>query len=307
VANSPLAGVMDNPYYDWSPLPSRPRLTWPREARIAVAVLLTLEHFEWYPPAGAALPPSIQYNPFGTYPDRPHVAISYVEYGNRVGVFRVLDVLDRYAIRPTVALDAQVAERAPFLVQYLKDRGAEFAGRGVASNRLIDQRLSERDERDWICTARQRLLEFTGAPPRGWHSPDYSESTRTVSLLAENGFDYVMDWPNDEQPCPMKVATGKMTNLPLMIELDDVRSLQVHAVTASYLQRVMMEQFDQLYHDAATTGRLFFVNVHPWLTGQPHRIRYFDAVMQHVMSHPGVWAATGSEIVDWFRSASGTE
>jgi peptidoglycan/xylan/chitin deacetylase (PgdA/CDA1 family) len=272
-----------------------------------VGVLLTLEHFEWYPPEGTALPPSIQYNPFGTYPGSPHIALSYVEYGNRVGIFRVLDVLERYAIRPTVALDVQVAERAPFLVTYLKDRGAEFVGRGIASNRLIDERLTESDERESIRTTRKLLRQLTGTSPRGWHGPDYSESSRTVSLLAESGFDYVLDWPNDEQPCHMKVPTGQMTNLPSMIELDDVRSLQVHAITAPHLQRVMTEQFDRLFQDGATTGRLFLINVHPWLTGQPHRIKYFDRALKHVMSHPHVWAATGGQIVDWYRSVSPAE
>jgi peptidoglycan/xylan/chitin deacetylase (PgdA/CDA1 family) len=302
-ADSPLAGMMDNPYYDWSPLVARPKLTWPGGASIALGVMLTLESMSWYPAEGTVLPSVVARMRPGAYPDTPDIhSISQWEYGNRVGVFRVLDVLARHAITPIAAMDVRVAERSPFLVKRLHDMGAEFVGHGLSADQMITEAMPEGEEKALIDGTLERLSATVGTPVRGWHGSEYAESSRTVRLLAAAGLDYVLDWPNDEQPCPMKVPEGRMLNLPVAVELDDIFATFDHQITAAELKRVSIDYFDRLYADGAETGRLLLLNVHPWVTGQPFRIRYFADVIDHICSHTAIWKATGAQIADWYRS-----
>lgn len=298
---------MDNPYYDWSPLAFRPTLRWPHNANVALGVLITLEHLAWYPPADSTIA-SLIGSPVGGYPSIPEPHhLSQWEYGNRVGVFRVMDVLERNGIAPTVAMDVSVAEHAPYLVRYLRDRGAEFVGHGLSSEQLITEAMPEQQEARLIQDTLTRLTELTGGPVRGWHGVEYWESSRTVRLLAAAGVDYVLDWPNDEQPHRMKVPVGRMTNLPVALELDDVLAVTQHHITASALRAVMTDSFDRLYLDGQTTGRLLMLNVHPWVTGHPYRIKHFAAAIDHMCARPAVWKATGGQIVDRYREAVGED
>ena len=305
MSQSPLAGVMDNPYYDWSPISTRPVLRWPGDAQVAFGIVLSLEHLDWYPAEGTIVPPSVQ----GFRPDAyPRVLdlhnISQQEYGNRVGIFRIMDVLDRYGVKPTIAMDAAVAERSPFLVDYLLSRGAEFIGHGLSSEQMITEKMAESEERALISGSLDAIELATGKRPRGWISADYGESTRTVALLAEYGVDYVLDWPTDEQPHMMKVPTGRMVNMPVMIELDDVFTHLGRVITVDRFARMITEQFDRLYADGTTTGRLFLLNIHPWIMGQPFRIKYFEQAIAHIMAETKVWTATGADIVDAYLGAT---
>jgi peptidoglycan/xylan/chitin deacetylase (PgdA/CDA1 family) len=296
---------MDNPYYDWSPISTRPRLVWPHGARVALGVVLTLESMDWYPPEGTVLP-SVARRARGAYPRVPDVhTTSQYEYGNRVGVFRVVDVLERHGIRPVVAMDAAVAARAPFLVQHLLERGAEFAGHGISSETMISEEMPEEVESDLVRRSLEAVAEATGQRPRGWIGSEYGESTRTVRLLAEHGVDHVMDWPTDEQPHLMKVPRGRLVNLPVAVELDDVLTHVDRCIPVGRFTRMVTEHFDRLHHDGADTGRLMLLNIHPWVMGQPFRIRHLDAALAHITGHDAVWRATGTEITDWYLGQQG--
>ena len=300
--DSPLARVMDNPYYDWSHLTARPRLSWPGGANIALGVMLTLESMTWY--SGRGCCPAI---------DRARLAGSLPEHARHpldltMGVrqprrvFRVLDVLEQHSVVPIVAMDVRVAERSPFLVKRLADLGAEFVGHGLSADQMITEAMSEDEEKALIAETLGRLSAAVGGQVRGWHGSEYAESSRTVRLLAAAGLDYVLDWPNDEQPSAMKVPEGRMLNLPVAVELDDVFADFQHHITAAELRRVSIDYVDRLYADGAETGRLLLLNVHPWLTGQPFRIRYFADVIDYICGRAAIWKATGAEIADWYRS-----
>jgi peptidoglycan/xylan/chitin deacetylase (PgdA/CDA1 family) len=291
---------MDNPYYDWSPLPSRPPVRWPDGARLALCVIVCLEHVEWLPPEGTLVPPSVVY--MGPWPrvwDIPEV--SHHEYGNRVGVFRIMKLLDRHGIRATVAMDAALAQLAPPLVRHCRERNWEFIGHGIAASRMISERMSVDEERRTIRTALDVLEEATGDRPVGWLGADYGESTRTVRLLAEEGVRYVCDWPNDEQPYRMKVPTGSMVSLPVTLELDDNFTHRRRFIPTDRWAEMAIEAFDRLYRDGEQSGRLLVLNLHPWTIGQPFRIKHLERVLEHVNRRSGVWRATGGEIVSWFE------
>lgn len=289
--------TMDNPYYDWSPISSRPPLRWANDARVALCVIVSLETMEWLPPKGSFIPPSALIQK--AYPAIPDLhEVSPHEYGNRVGVFRVMRVLDKYGIKGTAALDAGIAEGYPFIIRQCQQRGWEFIGHGLSFSRMITERMS--DEREHIRRSLDALKRATGQFPAGWVGADYGESTRTVGLLAEMGVRYVCDWPNDEQPYRMKVPAGQMVSLPVMLDLDEVLTHRMRGIPIWRWSQMVTEAFDRLYQDGAASGRVLVLNLHPYLIGQPCRIKYLDEALGYIMRREGVWAATGSEIVDWY-------
>jgi allantoinase len=292
---------MDHGHYDWSPLNAdRPALGWPGDARVALCVIVNLGHVAWRHPDGSYQPPNLAggYGP-GPFPDV--TAWSHREYGHRVGVFRVLDVLDKYGIKPTVALDVLTAENYPFLVRHCLGRGCEVIAHGVSVSQMITSRMSDQEEREYIHTSVDALTRAIGSAPVGWLGPEYGESQRTPRLLAQAGIRYVCDWVNDEQPYPLNVPEGELYALPIALPVDDVNALWDRRIDIDRYKEMIKETFETLYREGATNGRLLVLHLHPWLIGQPFRIGCLDEALSHIMNHQGVWAATGAEIIDWYR------
>ena len=294
---------MDQDYYDWSPIVSRKPLKWPGDARVAFCVIVALEHYEFEIAEGAFVPADV---PGGlgrrSFPDL--LAYSHREYGNRVGLYRVLEVLDRYNIRATAAIDAKIAEHYPVIVDECKRRDWEFIGHGQALTQVISSNMTEDQERDYIKGTLEAIQRATGSPARGWWGPEYGESTRTPAILGEHGIRYLCDWPNDEQPYPLKVPTGPMYSLPIMMELDDVYASWTRKVPIERWARMVTEAFDVMYDDGKTQPRLLAWTIHPWLIGQPFRIEHLDRILDHICNRADVWKATGSEIIDWYSKGA---
>ena len=292
---------MDHPHHEWSPIISRPALRWPNGAAVALCVVLVLEHMEWQAPEGSFQVANLSGGSAPrAFPD--YARLSHREYGHRVGIFRLLDLLDKHGIPATIAMDAMTAENYPYLVQHCIGRGCEIIGHGISVSRTISANMSEDEERGYIRSSIDSLVNATGSAPQGWFGPEYGESDRTPQLLAEAGLRYVCDWANDEQPYPMTTGDTPFFALPLLYELDDVASMAQRKVTVADYQRRLTESFDTLLEDGASNGRVMALNWHPWMVGQPFRVGAVDAALHHMMRTGGVWAATGSEIVDHFQS-----
>ncbi len=292
---------MDHPHHEWSPITTRPTLRWPHDAQVALCVILSLEHMEWEPPATAFQVANLAGGSAPrAFPD--YARVSHREYGHRVGIFRLLDILDKHGITATIAMDAMTAENYPYLVRHCLDRGCEIIGHGVSVSRMITSNMSEQDERDYIQSSIDALARATGSAPHGWLGPEYGESDRTPRLLAEAGIRYVCDWANDEQPYPMTVGGSPFYALPLLYELDDVAALAQRKVTVADYQRRLIESYEVLRDDGAVTGRLLALHWRPWLIGQPFRVAAVDRALARIMEQGGVWPATGSEIIEWYRS-----
>ena len=290
---------MDHEHYDWSPFTSRGVLRWPDNARVALCVIVNLEKMEWSPPEGS-FTPSLAGGSIGrAFPDYSRMA--HREYGHRVGIFRVLEVLDKHGIKATVAMDALTAENYPYLVAHCKGRGCEIIGHGISVSQMITSNMPEEEEREYIRTSVEALRRATGTAPAGWMSPEYGESSRTPGLLAQAGISYVCDWANDEQPYPMKAQWGELFALPTMLEMDDIHALWDRRVAIDRYGLLLREGFDTLYRDGEQNGRLLVLNLHPWLIGQPFRIGVLDDALGYMVRRQGVWAATGSQIIDWYR------
>lgn len=291
---------MDHTHYDWLPMSKRGKLHWPDEARLALCVLVSLEHMEWHPPEGSYQSPILT-GGLGRRPFPDYARLSHREYGHRVGIFRVLDILAKHGIPATVAMDALTAEHYPYLVRHCRQRGCEIIGHGLSVSQMITSRMTEAEETAYIQKAIDTLTKATGQAPVGWFGPEYGESTRTPELLAQAGMQYVCDWPNDEQPYRMTTTAGDLYALPIALELDDIHALAERRIPITRYGELIQESFARLYRDGADNGRLLVLHLHPWLIGQPFRIGVLDAALATIMRRQGVWAAHGAAIIDWYR------
>jgi len=278
---------MENARYIYSPLPDRPVLRCPNDARVALWIIPNIEHFRF------------TVTPDGT-PDVPDH--SERDYGNRVGVWRLMDILDRYHLRATVALNSDVCKFEPQIIRAGLERSWEWMGHGITnSERLTD--LDEAAERDLIRRVIDTIRESTGKAPRGWLGPGRQENVRTPDLLAEAGIEYVVDWSADDLPVPMRVKQGRLLSMPYS-GISDMYAFAAWHWPGELFERMICDQFDVLYEEGATRPRTLAIALHPYLTGRPHRVRYLDRALRYVTSHDGVWLATGSEIADWYLQNS---
>ena len=278
--------------FDYSPIIDRPRLSWPGGARVAVWVIPNIEHFHFDRPA----------TPLEQSGLKPDVLnYSWRDYGVRVGVWRMMEVMEKYRVKGTVALNSDVCKHYPRIVEEGMKLGWEWMGHGT-SNSILINRQSEKEERALIKEVVTTITKSVGKAPRGWLSPAMSETVHTLDILAEHGIDYVGNWVNDEQPYPMRVKKGSMIAMPYSAEINDIPALlRLHQSPERFGQMVC-DQFDVLYEDGAKTGRVMAICLHPFLVGYPHRSKYFAKALAHVTSRQEVWITTGSEIVDWYKN-----
>ena len=289
---------MDHDRYDWSMLPRRKPVAWPGGARIALWVVPALE---WFPLNMAGQP----FKPPGAmqtaYPDLRHYTLR--DYGNRVGIFRIMQALGRHAIPATVAVNAAVALRYPSLIERCKALGWEFIANGLDMDHLHHGGLDPAEEQRWIEQSLEILRRATAAPVRGWLSPAKSESFQTLDLLGQAGIDYVCDWVNDDMPYAMRTDSGPMVAMPHPIDIDDYTILVNNHHTEDDFRDQLIDHFDVLYREARPgQGRIMAISLHPWVIGQPYRIGALQEALAHIMKHRGVWAATGSQILDAWQA-----
>jgi peptidoglycan/xylan/chitin deacetylase (PgdA/CDA1 family) len=290
----------DRPPHATSSIALRPPLRWPNNARLAFAVVVSTEYYELQPAPTSFTPANVP-GGFGRAPYPDVRAFSQRDYGNRVGVFRVIEALDRFKVAATAAVDAGVAMRYPYIVEQFKQRRFDIAGHGQAVTNVISNHMTAAEERAYIQSALEALQSVSGARPLGWHGPEYGQSERTPALLTELGIEYVLDWPNDEQPFLMRTPSGPLVSLAMALELDDVIAMWHRRISAERWRLAIAEALDQLLADGAGSGRHLILNIHPWLMGHPHRIGYLEDVLADVQSREGVWIATASEIAAHVR------
>src|SRR5579884_102687 len=262
-SRAPAGGAMNNTRYDYSAIVTRPPLRWPNDARVAVWVIPNIEHFHIDRPGTALRPESAQ-----QAPDVYNFA--WRDYGLRVGIWRLMAILDKYGVRATVALNAEVCDHYPLIVQEGVKRGWEFMGHGLTNSQRLAG-LSEAEEREVIA--------------------------RTLARI-----EHVGDWCADDQPFPMRVARGELIAMPYTVELNDIPLFLHHHFTGQQFYEAIRDQFDVLYQEGRESGRVMAIALHPFITGVPHRAKYLDQALAYVTGHRHVWLATGSEILDAYRA-----
>ncbi|MBM36815.1 MAG: polysaccharide deacetylase family protein [Actinomycetota bacterium] len=294
---------MDHSHYGYSPLPDRDPLAWPGGQPLALGALILLEHYEWEPPPDAY---SLR-NPSGgliKLPAPDYVHLTHREYGHRVGIFRLLDTLERHNVPVTVAVDQLTAMHYPWLIDHLQARECELVGHGIAASRLITSKMTEESEAEMIDESLDFLEKASGQRPQGWFSPEGVESSQTPALLAAAGVRYVCDWPNDEQPYKMTTPAGDLVSLPLFLEIDDEFALWRRRASLNSWEKMIVSAANRLHADGQMSARHMMLTLRPWLTGQPFRIRVLDRALAEITKLQDIWTARGGDIVEAFAAFS---
>ena len=274
----------------YSAWPERAPLAWPDGARLALWVAPNIEHYEYLPEVVRVRDP---------WPRVPHPDIlgyGLRDYGNRVGVWRLMELFDRYALRCTVSLSMAVLDMYPELAEAMLARDWEFMSHGLYNTRY-HWGLSEDEERSAIevCQAIHRRHTGRGLP--GWFSPAASNTLNTPDLVAEAGITYLCDRYHDDQPTPVRVRRGELFSLPYSMEINDSIAWRRGMEAEAFAQKIR-DEFDTLY---AEGGQVMNIALHPFIMGQPHRIGPLAGALDYILGHSGVWCATGSEIIDCYR------
>jgi peptidoglycan/xylan/chitin deacetylase (PgdA/CDA1 family) len=270
---------------------TRPIFKLPKDYKVAVWVVPNIEYFDIggtnYGGVGVSVPPPNVFD----YAAR--------DYGLRVGIWRLMDVLDKYKIKATVALNSEVCSHYPVIIEEAKKRGWEFMGHGMTNSVMLGGK-NEEEERQIIRTTVNDIAEFTGERPKGWLGPALSETFNTPDILAEEGIKYLCDWCSDDQPYEMKVKKGHLISIPYSIDINDIPIFIYNHQTPSEFSEIAKEQFAVLYEDSNKQSRIMCIAVHPFLIGQAYRIRSLDNVLKYITQHRDVWFPTGWEIARFF-------
>lgn len=284
----------DHDRYAWSMLTDRAPLTWPQGQGLAVVVVVPLQFFPLNP---AGTPVKVAGNMTMPYPDLRHYTLR--DYGNRVGIHRVLSALDNASVVPTFAVTTRLFEREPLLRERIVARGDEIMCHSWSMDTAHAGGLEEDTERELVRRSVSRLRELTGQPVRGWLSPGKLNSPNTPDLIAAEGIEYFCDWVNDELPYRWNVSTGELWSMPLSTEISDTFTLVDNLHSEESWADQVCDAADLLHAEAAEQGgRILSLTVTPWLLGQPHRISHLERVLEHVSSLPGVWSASASSVLD---------
>jgi peptidoglycan/xylan/chitin deacetylase (PgdA/CDA1 family) len=294
---------LDHQWFEQEPIVRRPPLAWPGGRPVALWISVAVEFF----PLDAPLQP---FRPLGGldrgYPD--FWTYSNRDYGNRIGVYRIMRVLDRLGLRATAAVNAAVAPRFPRLIAEMVRRDWEIAAHGLDMGRVHHGALPASEERALIEETRDTLTRVSGLVVKGWYSPGRGESVDTLRLLCENGFEYVADWANDDLPYMMKADASTICAMPLTHEGADRILLVHHNRTVEDYERQVLGAFRVLKAEAGRYGgRVLSLSLSPWVIGYPHRIAALERILASIMESDAVWPATGIAIADAFKDQTGRQ
>jgi len=281
--------------YAWSPIVRRPKFSWPNGAKIAVWLIPNIEYFA----LNEQIPASAGGG--GKAPDVPNWAVR--DYGNRIGVFRMMETMDRYGARGTVALNSDLCRMHPEIIEECMARKWELMGHNESNTRRLNE-ISPDEEKGVIARTVAEIERASGVKPRGWLGSGLQETWNTLDYLADAGLDYVADWVSDDQPVVMTLDDGRtLMSIPYSYELNDKPAFEKKNRTPEEFTDMIKRQFDVLYRESDTQARVMAIALHPYITGVPHRIGALDKGLEYICKHEGVWLATGAEIAAAGRQA----
>lgn len=283
---------MDQDRYDWRPATQRLPVTWPAAKPVAAMIVIPIEHHPLDPSSKPFKHPGAMVTP---YPDLRHYTTR--DYGNRVGVFRILKALRAHGLKATVPVNARQLVRLRPLIDAVLADGHEIAAYGLATDHIHWGGMERDTEAAWIKEVRD-LFAAAGLTPRCWMSPARQQSFDTLDLIAGAGFDVCLDWEQDETPTPMRTKTGSVSAVPLFNELDDRLLLIDKRQTEDEWARQILEAAAFLASDPQAGGRVLSFTLTPYVTGQPFRMPALRRVLQGLASDTNVWSATASQIAD---------
>ncbi|MGE4011116.1 MAG: polysaccharide deacetylase [Alphaproteobacteria bacterium] len=284
-------------------MPERKPLRWPNNKRIALILTLNLEYWDLLKdtdkPYYAGGPPVLPDPLPGNVPDYHNY--SWREYGQRVGIWRLIDAFDKAGVPAGCTMNAKMGlERRP-IVQAAIDRGWELVAHNYEQGDLLTNYHKDR-------TAEQKLIRETltvyekvvGKKAKGWLSSSLRGTTNTVDILAEEGLIFFCDYMNDEQPYLIRTPHGPVVGTPYSVEINDFTIFHRRGLSTTAVLELLKEQFNELYREGAESGRLMNVGLHPHIAGHPYRIRAIREFLEYAKGFPDVWWATREDIATWY-------
>ena len=282
--------------YKYLPITERKHFSWPNGNRLALWVIPNIEFFHLDDPMPGVnnerLPAAMI-----KLPNVRNWALR--DYGNRVGVFRFFELLPRYGIRGTVALNSDICDYHPQIIDTAVKLGWEFIGH-CQTNAVRVNELDEGQEREMLRATVERIGKATGRKPVGWLGAGLAETWNTLDYLIEAGVRYVADWTCDDLPFRMNVNGKEILSIPYSLQINDATQFYNQKSTPEDFEKNVKAQFDCLYRESERAPRVMAIALHPFISGAPYWNGALDRALEYVATKPGVWLATGSEIIDHY-------
>ena len=235
--------------------------------------------------------------------ERP-IIMSQGAYGWKVGLGRVLKLLNSYSVRATFFVPGLVIEQRPQVVDMILEKGHEIAHHSWSHKWIVN--MSPEEEREEMSRGFEIIERTTGRPPAGYRSPAAEFSPITLELLQEYGFGYSSNYFDDDSPY-LHVINGNLTDIveyPFHWVLDDAPFFQ-YSITlpgrtmqapSAVLEAWKME-FDMLYEE----DREFVLAMLPQIIGRPSRIKALEGLIQHIQKHDDIWFGRCDEVANDLR------
>ena len=282
--------------HDYHPWTARPRWGWPNGTGLAVYLGVNLEHFSFGEGLGAELAPGAA---SGAGPQPDVLNHAWRDYGNRVGAWRLIELLDELSLPCTVLLNSAIYDHAPALAAAHRARGDEIAGHG-RTNSERQGAMGEEAERALIAESTAVIARHEGTPPRGWLSPWISESRATPDLLAECGCRYTLNWCSDDQPVWHRTRAGPLLAIPYPQEVNDIPAIVARKDGAAQFAEMIVEDFEERLRQCRDgRAQVMGIALHPYVVGQPYRMRALRRALAHVAARrDAVWVCTAGAVLD---------
>lgn len=291
---------MDQDRYAWRPVTDRNPTSLPGGKTVAAMIVVPLEFFPLNPSGKPFKHPGAMVTP---YPDLRHYTTR--DYGNRVGVYRLLDMLERHGLTATFAINAMLLSRIAPLVREIASAGHEIAAHGLSTDAIAWGGIDPALEKAAILETRH-LFDASGLIPRTWLSPARSQSFATPDLIREAGFDVCLDWEHDTVPVAMRTRHGALSCVPLMNELDDRKLLLEQRQSEAEWATQLADARTLMVDEAATRGaQVLSFTLTPYVTGLPFRIATVDRLLSGLANDPAVFVAGAAALADLFGASDG--
>jgi peptidoglycan/xylan/chitin deacetylase (PgdA/CDA1 family) len=282
--------------YAYSAITRRPDYSWPGGRRLAVYLGFNLEHFHFGAGLGAALGPRS--------PEPDVLNYSWRDYGNRVGVWRCLELFEALKLPAGVLLNTALYDYCPEVIEACVKRGDELIGHGHTNSERQGE-LSEAEEKQLLIFCKKRIEEKSGMSPAGWLSPWISESALTPDLLQETGYRYTLNWAHDDQPTRMQTRKGGIWSIPYPQELNDIPMIVARQMDGRDFADLIVDNFDEMLAQSKAQPLVMGIALHPYIVGQPYRLRHLRRALQHICKAQGAWRTTPGQICAYVEALPG--
>lgn len=294
---------MDYPYV---PISRRPRLAWPDGKRVALILTFNLETWDLVKDTDRAYyaggPPILPDVLPGRVPDFPNY--SWREYGQRVGIWRLIELFDSMGVRASCTANAVTFERRRAMTDAVLERGWELLAHNWEQGELLTDLAGRPDEERAVISRTLAAYErHVGRRAAGWLSSSLRGTTETPAILAEAGCLFWCDIMNDDQPYPIATRAGRIISVPYSNEINDFTLLTRRGHTTDAFRDILIEELRTLHAEGAGQARIMNVGLHPHVSGRAYRIRALREFLEFAQSLDGVWWPTREELARWYAES----